>query len=85
MVVLSYIPFSAPLAMLIRATLTDIAVWEIVVSIVIQIVSVYLLGLLAGAIYKIGVLMYGNPPKPLEIIKMVLRKDNSAVKETKEK
>lgn len=71
MTVLSYFPISAPMAMFVRATMTDIAVWEIALSAVVQIITIYLLGMLAAAIYKIGVLMYGNPPKFGEIIKML--------------
>ncbi|MBQ8132874.1 MAG: ABC transporter permease [Clostridia bacterium] len=71
MAVLSYFPISAPMAMFVRSTMTDIAVWEIALSAVVQIITIYLLGMLAAAIYKIGVLMYGNPPKFGEIIKML--------------
>ena len=71
MTVLSYFPISAPMAMFVRATMTDIPVWEIALSAIVQIITIYLLGMLAAAIYKIGVLMYGNPPKFGEIIKML--------------
>ena len=71
MTVLSYFPISAPMAMFVRATMTDISVWEIALSAIVQIITIYLLGMLAAAIYKIGVLMYGNPPKFGEIIKML--------------
>ncbi len=71
MTVLSYIPLSAPMAMFVRATLIDIPVWEIAVSVVLQMITIYLCGLLAAAIYKIGVLMYGNPPRFSEIIRLL--------------
>lgn len=74
MTVLSYIPLSAPMAMFVRAILIDVPVWELIVSIALQIVTVILFGALASAIYKIGVLMYGNPPKPAQIIKMLGKK-----------
>lgn len=69
--ILSYLPISGPLAMFVRVSLTDVAVWEICVSLIVQIIEVYLLGMLAAAIYRIGVLMYGNPPKLPEIIKLL--------------
>lgn len=75
MTVLSYIPFSAPMAMFVRATLLDVPIWEILISVALQTITVYLFGLLAAAIYKIGVLMYGNPPKPVEIFKMLRNKN----------
>ncbi len=74
MTVLSYIPLSAPMAMFIRAVLLEIPVWEVIVSVVLQLATIYLFGLMAAAIYRIGVLMYGNPPKPAEIFKMLLKK-----------
>ena len=37
----------------------------------VQLVSIYLFGMLAASIYRIGVLLYGKPPKPAEIIKLL--------------
>ena len=71
MQVCSYIPFTAPIAMFARIAMSDVAVWEIILSVAVQLVSIYLLGMLASAIYKMGVLMYGKPPKFSEIIKML--------------
>ena len=82
MVVCSYIPFTAPITMFVRVSTSDVAFYEIIISIVVQAVSVYLIGLLAAGIYKIGVLMYGNPPKPAQIVKLLLdqRKQSKASK-----
>ncbi len=71
MIVCSYIPFTAPIAMFARISLSDVAPWEIILSVGVQLVSVYLLGMLASAIYRIGVLMYGKAPKPGEIVKLL--------------
>ena len=71
MQVCSYIPFTAPIAMFARIAMSDIAVWEIILSVAVQLISIYLLGMIASAIYKMGVLMYGKPPKFSEIIKML--------------
>lgn len=71
MVVCSYIPFTAPPCMFARICMTDVAVWEIILSVVTQLITIYLLGMLASAIYKIGVLMYGKPPKFSELISML--------------
>jgi len=83
MIVCSYIPFTAPIAIFARIALSDVAFYEIIISIIIQLVSIYLLGMLAAAIYRIGVLMYGNPPKFSEIIKLLKEqhKTNKAIKE----
>ena len=71
MIVCSYIPFTAPVAMFARVALVNVSFIEIILSILVQLISVYLLGMLASAIYRIGVLLYGNPPKPAEIVKLL--------------
>ena len=85
MIVCSYIPFTAPIIMFARIALADVAFYEIIISIAVQLISIYLLGMLAAAIYKIRVLMYGNPPKPDEIIKLLKEqhKSNKALKNAK--
>ena len=84
MIVCSYIPFTAPIAMFARIALSDVSFYEIIISIVIQLISIYLLGMLAAAIYKIGVLMYGKPPKFSEIFKL-LKEQHRANKALKAK
>ena len=71
MVVCTYIPFTAPLAIFTRIAMSDVSIVEIIISVVIQLVSIYLIGKLAGAIYRVGVLLYGNAPKPAEIVKLL--------------
>ena len=85
MIVCSYIPFTAPIAMFARIALSDVAFYEIIISIAVQIVSIYLLGMLAAAIYKIGVLMYGKVPKPSAVIKLLSdqHKTNKAIRASK--
>jgi len=85
MIVCSYIPFTAPVAMFARVALVNVSFIEIILSILVQLISVYLLGMLASAIYRIGVLLYGNPPKPAEIVKLLKEqyKANKAIKEKK--
>jgi ABC-2 type transport system permease protein len=56
-VVLSLIPFSAPSAMLTRMAVTDIPVWQIVISLVGLIVTTYLFVALAGRFFKAGNLL----------------------------
>ena len=53
MVVCSYIPFTAPIAMFARIALADVGAIEIIISVAVQLISVYLLGMLSAAIYRI--------------------------------
>lgn len=63
MKVCSYIPLTAPIVMFTRITMGNPESSEIIISVVIQLVTIVLLGFLAAKIYKKGVLMYGNAPK----------------------
>ncbi len=67
--VLSYIPFTAPMAMFARICMGTASHIEALISIVILIISIYGVGRLAVAIYRIGILMYGKPPKFNEIVR----------------
>lgn len=67
----SFIPFTSPMAMFTRITMSTVPVWQIVLSVGILAVSAVLIGLLATAIYRLGVLMYGKPPKVREILNML--------------
>lgn len=74
MLVCSYIPFTSPMAMFTRICMSTVAWYEIVISIVILVGSTVGIGVLSAKIYRIGVLLYGTPPKISNIIKMVLKK-----------
>lgn len=67
--VLSYIPFTAPMAMFARICMGTASHLEALISIIILIITIYGVGRLAVAIYRIGILMYGKPPKFNEIVR----------------
>jgi ABC-2 type transport system permease protein len=67
----SFIPFTSPMAMFVRIAMGNVAVWEVVLSVLILIVSTVAVGFIAAAVYRIGVLLYGKAPKPGEVIKML--------------
>lgn len=75
MKVCSYIPFTSPMAMFTRIAMSTVAWYEIVVSIAILIGSTVGIGLLSAKIYRVGVLLYGTPPKLGTIVKTVFRKN----------
>ncbi len=76
MVVCSYIPFSSPMAMFTRIAMSTVAWYEIAISIAILIASVIGVGILSSAIYRVGVLLYGKPPKITSVLKTVLKKNS---------
>jgi len=69
MKVTSYIPFTSPLAMFTRIAMGHVETIEIVISVAILLLSTVGVGYLAAAIYRIGVLMYGKPPKFNELLR----------------
>jgi ABC-2 type transport system permease protein len=74
MVACSYIPFTSPMAMFTRIAMGNVAAYEIVISVAILVVSTIGVGVLSSAIYRIGVLLYGKPPKLSAVFRM-LRKN----------
>ncbi|HPJ01922.1 MAG TPA: ABC transporter permease [Candidatus Limiplasma sp.] len=69
--VCSFIPFTAPMAMFARIAMATPAWYEIVISVVLLIATTVGTGVLSASIYRMGVLMYGKPPKPAEIFKVL--------------
>ncbi|WP_138419789.1 ABC transporter permease [Aquibacillus sediminis] len=58
--VTSYIPFFTPMLMFLRVGMLDIPFWETGLSIVIMVITIYILALIGARIYRGGVLMYGR-------------------------
>lgn len=75
MLICSYIPFTSPMAMFTRICMSTVAWYEILASILILIASTVGIGILAAKIYRVGVLLYGTPPKMRTILKTVFTKE----------
>ena len=71
MKVCSYIPFTSPMAMFTRIAMSKVPFYEVAISIVILILSVFGIGIISAKIYRVGVLLYGTTPKFRAIIKAV--------------
>lgn len=71
MLVCSYVPFTSPMAMFTRIAMSTVAWYEIAISIGILIGSVVGVGVLSAKIYRVGVLLYGTPPKMSAILKAI--------------
>ena len=74
MLICSYIPFTSPMAMFTRICMSTVAWYEIAISIAILIGSTVGIGVLSAKIYRVGVLLYGTPPKISTILKTVFKK-----------
>ncbi len=71
MTVCSYIPFTSPMSMFTRIAMSTVPWYEIAISIAILIGSTIGIGILSAKIYRVGVLLYGTPPKLGAIIRAV--------------
>ena len=71
MKICSFVPFTSPMAMFTRIAMSTVPWYEIAISVVILIASVIAVGVISAKIYRIGVLLYGTPPKLGAIIKAI--------------
>ena len=69
MVAFSYIPFTSSMSMFTRIAMSTVPWHEILISVIILIGSTVGVGVLSAKIYRVGVLLYGTPPKIGDIIK----------------
>lgn len=65
----SYIPLFSPFVMILRVGLTNIATWEVLISLAILVVMIYLAVYISAKTYRTGVLMYGKRPSFKELRK----------------
>ncbi len=72
---LSIIPFTSPMIMLVRIPY-GVAIWQIVVSVVLLILTVIASLFVATKIYRSGILMYGKQIKYKDLFKWIKKKEN---------
>jgi len=67
--ILSFVPLFSPILMFMRIGVSNPAIWEVGVAIVINAAFILLVGWFAAKIYRAGVLMYGKKPALKEVWK----------------
>jgi ABC-2 type transport system permease protein len=65
----SMFPLTSPVAMLIRMGVSDVPLYQIAVSLIILMVSVYFVIIISARLFRVGLLMYGKRPAICEIIR----------------
>jgi ABC-2 type transport system permease protein len=70
-VVLSLVPFFAPILMFMRIMVEQPPLWQIVLCLALMITTIYVVLSICARIYRVGILMYGKRPTLPEIIKWV--------------
>jgi len=63
----SFIPLIAPFVMFARIVVSDVPAWQVALSLAINIAATWGIAVLAGKIYRVGMLLYGRPPKLAQI------------------
>jgi ABC-2 type transport system permease protein len=61
-VICSYLPLVAPFVMFARIAVSNVPLWQVALSIGINLVALYAIAVLAGKIYRVGMLLYGRAP-----------------------
>ncbi len=82
MKICSFVPLTSPMAMFTRIAMSTVPAWEILVSAVLLAGAVVGIGVVAARIYRVGVLLYGNPPKPAALVRAFFGKGLTAGEET---
>lgn len=59
-VVLSFIPFTSPISMVVRVAVSDVPTWEVMLSFVLLFASFLGSIWISARIYRVGILMYGK-------------------------
>lgn len=67
--VLTLVPFSAPIAAIIRLGVADIPVWQLALSFALLVITIIGMLLLAAKIFRIFLLMYGKTPRFSEVFR----------------
>lgn len=68
LVVASQVPLLAPFVMFTRIAVSSVPVWQIVLSLAINVAAAALLALAAGKIYRVGLLLYGRAPSLRQVV-----------------
>jgi ABC-2 type transport system permease protein len=67
-VICSLIPLISPFVMFTRIIVSDVPVWQIVLSLALNVATAVLLAWLSGKVYRVGLLLYGRPPSLRQVI-----------------
>lgn len=66
--VASLLPFASIIVMPVRSALTDVSRWELIGSVLVNVITLFYIVKLSGKIYRIGILTTGKKPKLKDII-----------------
>jgi ABC-2 type transport system permease protein len=70
-VVLSLVPFFAPLLMFLRMAAVSPPLWQVALSMVLMLATIVAVTWASARIYRVGILMYGKRPTFPEILRWI--------------
>ncbi len=70
----SFLPFTAPLTIMLRLSIADVPTWQVLLSLSILVASAIAVIFITARIFRIGMLRYGTSLKPREILRMLIGK-----------
>ena len=68
-VIVSLFPFTSPIMMYLRLSVSEPPIWQIALSVAILLVTIYGVISVCARIYRVGILMYGKKPTLPEILR----------------
>lgn len=71
--ILSLVPFTAPMAMIMRFGFGAVPIWQLVLSIIILLLSIALITWSSARLFRWGLLMYGKRFKPRDLLNVFRR------------
>lgn len=77
-VVSSFVPFSAPISMMVRLPI-GVPWWQVGLSVSLLLATTLLVLALAGRVYRVAILMYGKKLGLLEMVRWMFRSNSSAL------
>jgi len=66
-IVLSMIPLVSPFVMFARIAVATIPLWQVVLSVALNLAAIVVIAVFAGKLYRVGLLTYGRPPKLTQV------------------
>jgi ABC-2 type transport system permease protein len=67
----SFVPILSPFVMFARIAVSNVPLWQIALSLAINLVALWLIALLGGKLYRVGMLMYGRAPSLKQVWSVV--------------
>jgi ABC-2 type transport system permease protein len=68
-VTLSLVPVFTPITMFLRIVVSEPPAWQIALSILLSVITIYVLFWITAKIFRVGILSYGKRPTIPELVK----------------